>query len=269
MKARRTLHERLSVRRALIGLLQTHPNPAFAEMAGMCGYDFIILDDEHGVFSASDHLHTLQALTCTEVAAFVRLSGHDTQAVGRYLDMGADGIVVPNVTTAEQASALVGAMDYPPTGTRGFGASMHRGTRYGLDLAMHLKAPRAAASLVVMIESALGLANVEEILSIDGVDGVFIGPADLTANLGCPGDFSNPVYAEAITRIERAASTRGKICGTAPHSAYPLETLLARGHRLLIVGGDVSLIREAMITAVAKAKSCLDLDLNVCSNRQQ
>lgn len=259
MKARRTLHERLSTQRALIGLLQTHSNPALTELAAMCGYDFIILDDEHGVFSPNDHLQTLRALSFTDVAAFVRLSGHDLQAVGRYLDMGVDGILVPNVTSAEQASAVVLAMDYPPVGTRGFGASLHRGTRYGLDLATHLKAPRAGAALVVIIESALGVANVEEILSIDGVDGAVIGPWDLTANLGCAGDFSHPAYAEAMIRIERAASTRGKIFGTAPNPSYPLETLLARGHRLLIVGADMSLMRDAVCAAVAKAKSCLEL----------
>jgi 2-keto-3-deoxy-L-rhamnonate aldolase RhmA len=258
MKARRTLHDRLSAQQALIGLLQAHPSPTFAEMAGMCGYDFLILDDEHGVFSARDYLQTLQALACIDVAVFVRLSGHDTQTVGRYLDMGAHGVIVPNVSTAEQASAFVRAMHYPPLGTRGFGASVHRGARYGLDIAAHLKAPRAPAALIVMIESKLGVANVDEILSIDGVDGAFIGPSDLTASLGCPGDFSNPVYAEAIARIEQVASAQGKILGTVPHPAYPMETLLARGHRLLIMGADISLIREAMITAVAKAKSWLD-----------
>ena len=258
MKSRRSLHERLSTQRALIGLLQTHPNPALTEMAGMCGYDFLILDCEHGLFSEMDHVQTLQACGSTNVVAMVRLAGHDTQAVGRYLDMGVDVIVVPNVSTAEQAQKLVRAMEYPPAGTRGFGASVHRATRYGIDIAAHLSAPREGVCLVVIIESALGVANSEDILAVEGVDGVIIGPADLRADLGCAGDSSQPEYARAVARIERAAAARHKLLGTAPHPGYPLEALLARGHRLLILGADMPLIREAMSAQVAKAKSHLE-----------
>lgn len=258
MKSRRTLHERLSTQRALIGFLQTHPNPSLAEMAGMCGYDFLMLDGEHGVLSEMDHIQALQAIGSTDMAALVRLRGHDTQALGRYLDMGVDGIVVPNVATAAQARTLVRAMDYPPMGTRGFGAPAHRATRYGLDLAEHLKSPREGVCLVVMIESALGVENAPEILSVDGVDGVFIGPGDLSADLGCARDFTHPAYAEAVTRIERAASAQGKFFGTGPHPGYPLETLLHRGHRLLLIGTDMPLIREAMSAQVANAQSCIE-----------
>lgn len=257
MKARRTLQERLATQRALIGLLQAHPNPALAEMAGMCGYDFLLLDGEHGVFSESDYLQTLQALAAADVLAMVRLGKHDTQALGRYLDMGADVTVVPNVSTAEQARTLARAMEYPPAGTRGFGAPLHRATRYGMDLAAHLKAPRQGVCLVVIIESASGVANVEDILAVEGIDGVIIGPSDLTADLGCAGDFSQAAYARAVARIERAAAARGKLLGTAPHPGSPFEALVARGHRLLIIGDDVSLVREAMSAQVAKARSYL------------
>jgi 4-hydroxy-2-oxoheptanedioate aldolase len=257
MTARRTLQHRMTAQRALIGLLQAQPNVVLAEMAAMCGYDFLMLDDEHGVFGPGDHVKTLQAVGRSEMAVLVRLSGHDTQALARYLDLGVDGIVVPNVTTPEQAIALVRAMSYPPSGTRGFGASLHRGTRYGLDLAEHLRAPRAGASLIVIIESAKGVANVEDIFAIGGVDGAIVGPWDLSADLGCMGNFSDPIYAEALTRVERAASTHGKVLGTAPHPAYSAETLLARGHRLLIAGADMPLMREAMSATLARVKACL------------
>jgi 4-hydroxy-2-oxoheptanedioate aldolase len=257
VKARPSLQERLSARRALVGLLQTHPNPTLAEMAGMCGYDFLLLDGEHGVFSERDYLDALQALAATGALAMVRLAKHDTQALGRYLDMGVDVIVVPHVSTVEEARALAHAMEYPPAGTRAFGASLHRATRYGLDVATHLKAPRQGVSLIVIIESVPGVANVEDILAVQGVDGAIIGPWDLTTDLGRPGDFSQPAYAQAVTRIEEVAASRGKIFGTAPHPGNSLEALVARGHRLLILGNDVSLIREAMSTQIAKARSCL------------
>jgi len=257
MKLRRSLSERLAGKRALLGFGLTHPNPSLAEMAAMCGYDFLILDCEHGWFSEMDHLQTLMALAAFDVAAVIRLRGHDTQALGRYLDMGADGILVPNVSTAEQAQALVRAMHYPPAGTRGFAAPAHRASRYGLDLAAHIKSPRDGVFLAVMIESALGVAHVEAILSVEGVDAVFIGPFDLTADLGCAGDFSQPAYGEALSRIERAAAAWGKVTGTGPHPGYPLETLLGRGYRLLGIGGDMPLMREALSAQVQKAKSAL------------
>jgi 2-keto-3-deoxy-L-rhamnonate aldolase RhmA len=227
-------------------------------MAGMCGYDFLLLDGEHGVFSESDYLHTLQALAATETFGLIRLAHHDLQALGRYLDMGADGIVVPNVSTAEQARSLARAMDYPPSGTRGMGAPLYRATRYGMDLAEHLKEPRRGIALIVIIESKLGVANVEEILGVDGVDGVIVGPSDLTADLGLAGDFLNPAYTEAMTRIEQAAAARGKCFGTAPHTGFPIEALVARGHRLLIAGADMPLMREAMSAQVEKARAACE-----------
>ena len=258
MSAGRSLQERLSRKRGLIGFLQTHPNLELAEMAGMCGCDFLLLDGEHGVFAERDYLQTLQVLAAVNVLAMVRLRNHDAQALGRYMDMGADVIVVPNVTTAEQARVLVRAMDYPPAGTRGFGASLHRGTRYGIDVASHLKSPREGASLLVIIEAALGVANADDILAVDGVDGVIVGPFDLAADLGVAGEFAQPAYAQAVGHVERAAAAKGKILGTAPYPGSPVESLLARGHRLLIVGADMSLMREAMSAAVAKASYCLE-----------
>jgi 4-hydroxy-2-oxoheptanedioate aldolase len=257
MKRKRSLNERLSERRALMGLLQAHPNPVLTEMAGMCGYDFLLLDGEHGVFSERDHLQTLQASASTDLFTLVRLADHHPQSVGRYLDMGADGIVVPNVSTAEQARMMVRATDYPPVGTRGIGAPLHRATRYGMDLAAHLMAPREGVTLLVIIESALGVNNVEDILAVDGVEGAIIGPSDLSADLDCAGDFSQPRYTQAIERIERAATARGKAFGTVPHPGFPLEALVTRGHRLLLLGADMSLIREAMSAQLAKARACL------------
>jgi len=258
MKPRQTLRECLATRRALIGLLQTQGNCQLAELAGMCGYDFLLLDGEHGVFSEGDYLQTMQVLAAYDALAMVRLRDHTLAALGRYLDMGAEVIVAPNVSTAEQARALVRAMVYPPAGTRGVGAGLHRATRYGLDLATHLRAPRSA-SLLVIIESALGVANVEGIIGVDGVDGVIIGPSDLAADLGYAGDFFQQAYMQAVARVEQATLARGKILGTAPHPGSTIEGLLARGHSLLIVGADMPLIREAMTSQVAAAKSHLRL----------
>jgi 4-hydroxy-2-oxoheptanedioate aldolase len=257
MRLRRSLHERLVEQPALVGFLQTHPSPSIAELAGICKYDFLLLDAEHGVFSDSDLLHALRAFSAMDGLVMVRLSSHNTQALGKYMDFGADVIVVPNVTTADEARTLVRAMEYPPTGTRGFGAPAHRATRYGIDLAAHVNAPRDGVCLLPIIESTLGVANVDEILAVDGVDGVIVGPSDLSANLGCLGEYSQPAYAQAMASIEHAARVRGKLLGTAPNASSPMEALFDRGHRLFIVGADMPLIREAMCAQVAQALSTI------------
>jgi len=257
MKHRQPFKERLVAKEALIGFMQTQPSAVLVEMAVMCGFDFLFLDCEHGLFSDLDHLRALQVLGTSNVAALVRLRGHDLQAVGRFMDLGADVIVVPNVTSAEQARMLVRAMHYPPAGTRGFAASAHRVTRYGMDAAAHLKDPRAGASLLVIIESAQGVAQVDQIVAVEGVDGVIIGPSDLSADLGKLGDYSSPAYKEAVAHIERAVIARNKTLGTAPHGDSSIEVLIARGHRLFIVAADMPLIREAMSAQVAKARASL------------
>jgi 4-hydroxy-2-oxoheptanedioate aldolase len=255
MKSRNMLQERLAVQRILIGLMQTHPNLALTELAGMCGYDFLILDAEHGVLSETDFLHACAIARATNLIPMVRLVGCDSHAVGRYLDMGAEAIIAPNVVDAAQAQRLVRAMQYPPLGTRGFGAPAHRGASYGINLEAHLKNPRGGSHLIVMIESRQGVQNVEDILAVDGVDGVFVGPFDLSADLGCAGDFASPLYAEALDRIERAATARGKVLGTGPHPGNLFDALLARGHRLLLIGADMPLIRDAMRAQVSAART--------------
>ena len=238
-----------------LALFQRHPSALLAELAGLCGYDVLILDAEHGVLGEVDCLQTLRTLSGSDTAVFMRLRGHDLAAVGRYLDLGVDGLLVPEVATAEQARDLVRAMHYPPAGTRGFGASAHRVTRYGLDTAAHLKAPRAGTSLLALIESPEGVTNVEDILNVDGVDGVIVGPSDLTAALGCVGKFSDPRYIEALTWVESAARASGKLLGTTPHPDHPIEALLARGHCFLILGSDTALLHEAMSAQLTQVRS--------------
>ncbi len=238
----------------VFGLLQIYPNPVFAELAGLCGYDFIVIDREHGIFTDGDILATLQAVAATDMSVLVRPAGHDGQAIGRYLDMGVDGLLVPNVESAATAQALVRAMDYPPRGTRGFGAGAHRTSRYGLDVARHKADPRGEAFLAVLIESATGVAAIDEIVAVEGVDAAMIGPSDLSASLGSLGDVSVPAFGAAVSRLEAATAASGKIAGVAPPRDTPIATLIERGYRMFLLGADLALIREAMRTQLSTAK---------------
>jgi 4-hydroxy-2-oxoheptanedioate aldolase len=247
--------QKLASQRPLLGFLQTQPSLQFAELAAISGYDFIMLDCEHGLISETDVLQIAQVLGSTPVLTLVRIQGHDMRAIGRFLDMGVDGIIVPDVTTAEQATALVRAMEYPPKGDRGFGAAAHRVTQYGIDTAAHIQSCRAGCALIVIIESAAGVQNIEDILCTIGIDGALLGPSDLSGSLGGIGDFTAPAYTNAVDRFERIASRERKIFGTGPHPGRSLEELLAHGHRLIILSTDMPLVREAMCAHVSRAKA--------------
>lgn len=239
------LRERLARQGPLLGFLQTHPNAAVAEMAAVCGYDFVLLDGEYGEFTDRDYVRTLQTLAPTRALSLVRLANQDPQGLARYVHLGADAIVVPDVSTVEQARALAHAMGCCSAGGRDSETPMRRASAVG-------------TLLLPIIESALGVSHVEEILAVEGVDGVFIGPWDLTADLGFSGDFSQPAYARAAAQIEHAAKAREKILGTAPHPGHSLDMLVARGHRLLVLDDDLSIMRGAMTAQVANARTGIE-----------
>jgi 4-hydroxy-2-oxoheptanedioate aldolase len=244
-KRRRSVQERLSDRRALIGLRQLRPNPSLLQMAAKVGYDFLFLDGEHGEFDDADCQEAISVLATTDLIAMVRLAGHDLDALCRYVNMGADVIIVPHVSTPEEARRLVRAMN-DATVRSSYSGRTDSG------------AQRERPYLIAIIESALGVSHAEAILAVDGIDGVLVGPSDLSADLGSRGDYSHAMYSDALARVEQAAIAAGKILGTAPHSDYKLEKLLLRGHRVFVMGSDASLIEEAMRAKVSAAQSALE-----------
>jgi 2-keto-3-deoxy-L-rhamnonate aldolase RhmA len=237
MKKSRSLHRRLSNQPALLGLLQTHPNPLLVKMAVQFGYDFLFLDAEHGVLAESDYAQIFAALAESDLLPIVRLADQDPEALVRYVAMGAAAIVVPHVSTVEEARRMVEALDR------------------AMAVAPLSSVDRAAVTLIVIIESATGVENAQDILATDGVDAVIVGPSDLSADLGSRGNYASRAYADALVRIERAAVTTGKPLGTIPHGEYTLDTLLARGHRILLTATDIALISEALSAHLALAHS--------------
>jgi len=236
------------------GLLQTVPNTIVSYIAALSGYDFIVLDSEHGTFYEPDYLPAMLATGTFDLTTIVRLRGQDPTSLGRCLDMGIDGIMVPNVTTAHQATELVKAMHFPPKGSRGYAGSIARSSGYGLELEDYRKPD---PFLSVMIESEEGVDNVDEIVRVNGVSAVVVGHFDLSASLGIPGDFAQPAYERALGRIEGAAATHGKTLGSAPHPSYPVERLIARGHRLITLSVDTKLIREAMTAQITAGNQAI------------
>lgn len=236
----------------LIGLLQTQPSLLVTELAGFCGYDFVFLDGEHGTFCDASIVEALQYLGAANLLSIVRTRGSDPRDIGRFMDFGASIILVPDVRSADQARALAAGMKYPPSGTRGFGASLHRSTKYGATLAAHMDGDSDASVLMVIIESEAGVLQVEAILDVDGVGGAFIGPMDLSNSVGA---FDTPAYGVAVARIERAARERGKLIGTAPHPGSDVDALLRRDYDLIVLGSEVSTFRAALEDQVERFRA--------------
>jgi 4-hydroxy-2-oxoheptanedioate aldolase len=243
--------QRLRRREPVFGMMQTLPSPALTELAVWSGFDFVILDCEHGIVDEPAHVACLQVLGNSGAFAAVRVRPKDFGSVGRYLDFGADAILMPDVQTPADALALVSAATYGPHGTRSSTRTV-RGARYGLSLSC-----AAAPLLFAMIEGRRAPDDLAAIAATPGIGGLIIGPNDLSADLGCPSEFSAPAYAAAITQIEAAAAKAQLLLGTIAHPHYPTERLLAAGHRLIIVSSDVAIVRDGCKSQLAAAREAL------------
>lgn len=241
--------------RMQIGLWQALANPYTAEICAGAGFDWLLFDGEHGPSDVPLLLAQLQAVAPYPVHPVARLPVGETWLVKQYLDIGFQTLLVPFVETAAQAAALVRAMRYPPGGVRGIGAGLARAARWG-RVTDYLDRADSQMCLLVQIESAEGLANLEAIAQVDGVDGVFIGAADLSAAFGHRG---RPGHPDMVTRIEDALR-RIVATGKAAGSLAVDPALAARhaelGCTFLAVGTDTGLLANGS-TALARAAADL------------
>ncbi|HYM48715.1 MAG TPA: aldolase/citrate lyase family protein [Burkholderiaceae bacterium] len=182
----------------LVGMFMGITSPALVEMCGYAGFDFVVLDNEHGPASIETTEHLIRAAKCANVIPVVRTLEPD---ILRVLDIGASAIQVPQVNTAEQARRIVAAAKYPPVGARG-AAFSPRAAGYGFfGGAPHAKASNEGTSVILMMETREALGNLDEILAVPGVDALFIGPNDLSFSMGHAGNQKHP---EVVTAIETA-----------------------------------------------------------------
>ena len=227
-----------------IGLWMSLASPYTAEICASAGFDFVVIDGEHGPNHIQSILHGLQAIAAYPTQAVVRPTIGDVNLIKQILDVGAQTIVVPLVETAEQAELLVRAVRYPPEGIRGVAPAVARASRWG-RADDYINQASSEICLILQIETKKGLDNLEAIAGVDGVDGVFIGPADLSASLGYRGKPSAPemlrVMEDAVARIRR--------CGKAPGILWTEDTgskrFLELGVTFMAVGVDVALLTTA------------------------
>ena len=239
-----------------IGLWSTIPSPYVSELIGGAGYDWVLLDTEHTPTDVPLMLNQLQAVAAARPASgvlpthpVVRPAWNDPVLIKRYLDIGAQTLLLPFVQNAEEAEAAVRAIRYAPKGSRGMGGSM-RASNFG-RIRDYVAQACDELCLLVQVETGEALEQIEAIASIDGVDGVFIGPADLSASLGYPGQARHPVVNkaidDAICRIRISGKAPGILMVDSQRAKYCLEL----GAQFVAVALDTLILRDGL-DAMAK-----------------
>ena len=248
-----TLRRRIQAGETLIGVWASLGSPGSAEILGPSGVDWVVVDMEHGNTTESELLAHLTAIELTGTSALVRPQSGERLRIGRALDMGAEGVVIPRLDTHEQVVEAVTFLRYPPTGQRGV-ALLTRGARLGTVNHAGVAALNDDIVGIIQIESPSALAAADEFAATDGVDVLFVGPADLSHSLGVPGQFSSPVYQDALRKVVAACRAHGKAPGILLYDHASFKPHLDLGYTIVGIGADVSFVNDGIKAALAAAR---------------
>ena len=242
-KARR-LKERLGQGKICFGAQLALSDPSVVELFGRAGYDWLLIDTEHSASSPITVRSMLQAGVHTDAVVLARPLVFDPDEIRRLLDLGSPGVVCPFINTGEEARQLVRSCRYPPAGIRGYGP--RRAGMFGYDADEYYATANESLVIVAIIESKKAVDNIEDIVSVDGIDGVMIGPMDLSIDLGIFQQFEHPDYVDAVEEVRTACRRSGKAMGTGCYSLkYAAQCVAKKDPLLLVVGDDSILAQEA------------------------
>jgi 2-keto-3-deoxy-L-rhamnonate aldolase RhmA len=228
--------KKLKQGKPLIGTLISMSSPTVSELMSRCGFDWLWIDMEHAPLTLEQVQQILQAKR-GECASLVRIPINDETWIKRVLDVGADGIIVPQVKTAEEAQRAVASAKYPPTGTRSVG--MSRASRFGMDFAEYIRDANQSTSVFLQIEHTVGVQNIEAILDVKGIDAIIIGPYDMSGSFGKLGQIHDPEVQAAIDKVRETCKKRSVPIGIFCLDAELCKTYLKQGYDLISLGVDI------------------------------
>lgn len=236
----------LARKRSLVGCWTMFGSPLVAEAMAWCDYDLIVIDAEHTPLSAMGGLHSLQAVAGTPCPPLVRLADDNSTMIKQFMDVGATSLMVPMINSADQARALVRSTRYAPEGNRGV-AVMHRASRFGANPSYTADANKNVL-LVAQIETPAAVDALDDILAVDGIDAVFVGPGDLSAAMGRMGQGASEDMMKIMEDCAKRAHTAGKPIGALALNIDMAKRLLDMGFDFVPISNDI-----AMLTRAARA----------------
>lgn len=233
------IKQALRDRRVVIGAAVTMDSLLAVEALAGIGFDFLFFDLEHGAFSIEQLHHMVALLRGSGAVAIARVAGDDPWQLKRVLDTGVKGIIIPFVNTGEDARNAVTRSKYPPVGIRGLGC-MLAAARWGITSQEYVAVANEEILVIVQVETAQSVENIGEIASTPGVDVVFVGPGDLSADLGVPFDTGHSLVTQSIESVAAAALAQNVSLGTVSKTAGEIRTRIQQGFTMLVVTGDLS-----------------------------
>ncbi|HEX7238421.1 MAG TPA: aldolase/citrate lyase family protein [Gammaproteobacteria bacterium] len=242
---------RLKRREKLVGTMVTLASASSAEVLASLGFDWLFIDAEHGPLETQELLTILQAVG-DKAACIVRVPEAAEVPIKKALDLGAHGIIVPQVNTAEQAADVVRFARYAPEGARGVGLARAHG--YGVKFREYLSAANREIAVIVQAEHARAVENIDAIVRVPGVDAVLLGPYDLSASLGKMGQLDDPAVVAAIGRVTDACRAAGMPLGYFGVTAAAVKPYLARGYSLLVAGVDTLFLANGAKALLAELR---------------
>ena len=228
------------------------------EIAANAGYDWLLIDGEHAPSDLRTTLSQLQSIAAYPSQAVVRPPIGSVQLIKQLLDIGAQSLLIPMIETVEHAELMVKAVRYPPYGIRGVGAALARATRWN-SIPHYYATAHENICLLIQIESVQGLENLDDILKIDGIDGVFIGAVDLSATMGYEGNPNHPEVQQAVITAIQKIRASGKAAGILSTQHEATQRYLDLGTEFVAVGVDTSVLMNSLRELLAQYKTDLDL----------
>lgn len=239
----------LSEQQRTIGCWGSSSSPIVTELVGLCGFDWMMFDCEHSPNDVSNLIPQLMALKGTRTQVMVRPYYNDATLLKRLLDIGVTNFLIPMVESAEDAERAVAATRYPPQGIRGLAIS-HRGNYFGM-MDDYLPRINDNIGVVVQIESAKAVENLEAILQVEGVDGIFIGPSDLSTSMGHIGNPTHPEVVNTINHVIKTAKQYGKAIGTVSFDAQAVKNYFEQGLSFIAITSDLGALKSGLLTVSA------------------
>jgi len=252
-----SLRERLKKGDLVVGIMVSElRNPNFVHMLAQSGYDFFIIDNEHGAYSPETVSDIIAAARGAGIAPLVRIPEIRRETILKPLDSGAAGLLVPLVNTAEQAREVIFHAKYPPLGNRGVALRRPHSLYRKVNAADYLRQANEETLIAVQVETPQSISNLSEIAAVPGIDVVFVGPFDLSVSLGIPGEVNHPREIEAIDKVLSVCLPE-KVVGIQLFDVPSIKTWVQKGIRLISYSSDSALLADAAAAGVADIKKSL------------